>query len=288
MKNKDAVSLKRFRTEQDSAKTALYDFLYIDRKRISSLYAQLFPQGTLTSVKTTAQHSFSDDQTIGSDLKIIKGETKATSTGAEGIEHTFDASWAIPIEVLSRLNELLLVRSSLSGATLGTIALLNSFLRIIDYTAIKGMWEPIMTMAVGQDKPGLREIVDLLKSIPHTMHAHFLTDNGLLWASLDPESLLLPPADIVLKHGGTVGGSWKTLFILDAYPSLDSTLELRSWNAGQATDGVMNAIHELRKQIGRPFGWYGVTPLMVYREIPPYSAQENLDLAPPPSADASV
>jgi hypothetical protein len=52
------------------------------------------------------------------------------------MEHTFDASWAIPIEVLSRLNELLLVRSSLGGATLGTIALLNSFLRIIDYTAI--------------------------------------------------------------------------------------------------------------------------------------------------------
>jgi hypothetical protein len=142
------------------------------------------------------------------------------------------------------------------------------------------MWEPIMTMIVGQDKPGLREIVELLKSIPHTMHAHFLTDNGFLWASLEPENLLLPPADIVLKHGGTVGGSWKILFILDAYPSRDSTPELRSWDAGQATDGVMNAIHELRKQIGRPFEWYGVTPLMVYREIPPYSAQENLDLSP--------
>jgi len=53
-----------------------------------------------------------------------------------------------------------------------------------------------------------------------------------------------------------------------------------TWDAGQATDGVMLAIQELRKQIGRPFGWYGVTPLMIYRDIPPYSAQDSLDLKP--------
>jgi hypothetical protein len=167
-------------------------------------------------------------KSLGSDLKVIKGETKATDTGSEGIEHTFDASCAIPIEVLARLNEMRLVRSSLGGVPLGTIAQLDGFLRIIDYTAIKDMWEPIMTMVVGQDKPGLREIVELLKSIPHPMHAHFLTDYGLLWASLDPANLLLPPADIVLKHGGTVGGSWKILFILDAFPGRDNTPELRS------------------------------------------------------------
>ena len=110
------------------------------------------------------------------------------------------------------------------------------------------------------------------------MHAHFLTNDGRLWASLDPDNLLLPPAGIVLKHGGTVGGSWKVLFTVDAYPTLpsldDSAPELRSWDAGQAADGVMLAIHELRKQICRPFGWYGVTPLMIYRDIPPWSTQD--------------
>jgi hypothetical protein len=54
------------------------------------------------------------------------------------------------------------------------------------------------------------------------MHAHFLTNDGRLWASLDPDNLLLPPAGIVLKHGGTVGGSWKVLFTVDAYPTLPS------------------------------------------------------------------
>jgi len=137
-KNRDAVLLKPLQTAQESAETALYDFLYIDRERISSLYAQLFPQGTLTSVKTTAQHGFADDQSLGSDLKVIKGETKATDTGSEGIEHTFDTSWAIPIEVLARLSATRLVRSSLSRISLGTIAQLDSFLRIIELRRRKG------------------------------------------------------------------------------------------------------------------------------------------------------
>ncbi len=157
MKSRDAALLKPLPTGQDSAETALIDFLYIDRERISSLYAQLFPEGTFASIRTTAQHGFSDDLSLGSDLKVIRGETKATDTGSEGIEHTFDTSWAIPIEVLTRLGAMRLVRPSLSGATLGAIAQLDSFLRIIDYAAVTAMWKPIMTMIVGQDKPGLRE-----------------------------------------------------------------------------------------------------------------------------------
>jgi hypothetical protein len=31
----------------------IYDFLYVDRARVSALYAQLFPQGILTTVKTS-------------------------------------------------------------------------------------------------------------------------------------------------------------------------------------------------------------------------------------------
>ena len=84
---------------QESAE--IYDFLYVDRARVSALYAQFFPEGILTSVKTTKQSSFSDDQNIGSDVKIFKAEAKSTESGAEGIEHMFDATWSIPFEVLA-------------------------------------------------------------------------------------------------------------------------------------------------------------------------------------------
>jgi hypothetical protein len=275
-KSRDAESPKRLPMERDSVEAAVYDFLYVDRGRVSALYAQLFPQGTLTSVKTTAQSSYSDDQSIGSDLKVIKGDTKSTDSGAEGIEHIFDASWAIPVEVLARLTQRSLVRSSLRGANLGTIALLDGFIRIIDYTAVKDMWEPVMTMLVGEDKPGFKGVVGIMKNIPHTMHAHFLTECGYLWASLEPQNLMVPPADIVLKHGGSVSGTWKVLFLLDAYPEFGQVAPTaQSWSAGDATEGVLNALHILRSQIGRPFHWFGITPLLIYRQVSQNSQEDG-------------
>src|SRR5580693_9433675 len=77
MKRENAESPKISPAGPESAE--IYDFLYVDRARVSALYAQLFPQGTLTSVKTTALQSFSDDSNIGSDIKIIKAETSPRS-----------------------------------------------------------------------------------------------------------------------------------------------------------------------------------------------------------------
>jgi hypothetical protein len=50
----------------------------------------LFSQGILTSVTTTAQQSFSDEDNVGADVKIFKAETKTMEGGSEGIEHLFD------------------------------------------------------------------------------------------------------------------------------------------------------------------------------------------------------
>jgi hypothetical protein len=101
----------------------IYDFLYADRARISALYAQLFPQGTLTGVKTTAQENFSDEKDVGTDVKIIKAGAKTTSGGTEGIEHQFDPTWAIPLEVLAQLKTHSLIRDSVGGSGLGSIIL---------------------------------------------------------------------------------------------------------------------------------------------------------------------
>ncbi len=55
MKSKDGESRSLLPLEPDSAENGVLDFLYVDKARVSALYAQLFPQGTLTAVKTTSQ-----------------------------------------------------------------------------------------------------------------------------------------------------------------------------------------------------------------------------------------
>ncbi|HYL73277.1 MAG TPA: hypothetical protein VEU96_03680 [Bryobacteraceae bacterium] len=279
MKSKDDESTTQLPTVPDSAEDAVHDFLYVDRVRVSALYAQLFPQGTLTSVKTTSQTGFSDDKNVGSDLKIIKAESKYSTLGHEGIEHVFDASWAVPLEVLAVLKARSLVRRSLKDPVLGAVVLLDAHLRIIDYATMKDLWEPALNAFVGEEKAAeMKGLVSFIKGVPHTMHAHFLTSEALLWASLEPGSLTVPSADIVLKHGGLVSGSWKVLFVVDAFPVYGDPPEFHSWSAGQATEGVLNAINLLRTQIGRPHDWFGCTPLMIYRDIPPDSGQESLNL----------
>jgi hypothetical protein len=52
----------------------------------------------------------------------------------------FDASWAIPLEVLVGLQKRSLFRYSLANPQLGMVALLNGYLRIIDYISMKDLW----------------------------------------------------------------------------------------------------------------------------------------------------
>jgi hypothetical protein len=47
MKSESGGSPRQLQTGPESA--GIYDFLYVDRARISALYAQLFPQGVLTA-----------------------------------------------------------------------------------------------------------------------------------------------------------------------------------------------------------------------------------------------
>jgi hypothetical protein len=58
MKSESEKSHRQLPTAQELAE--IYDFIYVDKSRVSVLYAQLFPQGVITTVKTTAQQSFSD------------------------------------------------------------------------------------------------------------------------------------------------------------------------------------------------------------------------------------
>ena len=189
MKSASVESPKGLLTGPGSAE--IYDFLYVDRGRISALYAQLFPQGVLTGVKTTSQETFSDDRNVGTDLKIFKAEAKSIDGGSEGIEHMFDASWSIPFEVLDRLKSLSLVRESVKGAGLGSVVLTDCLLRIIDFSSMENLWEPGMKVFLALGQPGVQQqqlmpeivpsILEALKAAPRsTRHSRPFFDGGCL------------------------------------------------------------------------------------------------------------
>src|SRR5579871_1936329 len=216
MKSVGGESLKKSQTAPDSAE--IHDFLYVDRTRISALYAQLFPQGILTSVKTTSQNTFSDEEEIGTDIKVLKSEAKTTDTGSEGIEHLFDASWAVPLDVLAALQDRSLVRDTLKGAGLGSIILSECVLRVVDFASMDNLWEPAVKVfhankqdqSEGSPPPNAwPALIEAMKALPHAIHAHFLTKELPLWGSLQPQSLTIATSDLTLKYGGNISGIWK-------------------------------------------------------------------------------
>jgi len=276
MKKEGEGSPRALPTGQESAE--IYDFIYVDKSRVSVLYSQLFPQGLITNVRTISQQTFSDSQNLGSDVKVLKAEAASVEGGVEGIEQAFDPSWSVPLEVLARLKALSLVRSTLRGAHLGAIVLAEGFLRVIDYASMKDLWELAMKAATrarpkveGTAPESLEpsEVVALMKALPQSIHAHLITNDGFLWSSLRASDFVIPADDLMLKHGGVISGRWRVLYILDSWPDKGEAPDVSKWSGGELTNGVLAAMHGLRVTLGRPPGWFGVTPLMIFRIVNP-------------------
>jgi len=185
----------------------------------------------------------------------------------------FDATWVVPLEVLNQLSASGRVRRSFTGAHHGSIILLPGYLRLLDYAGLKDIWEPAAnlfsnnpSLPSGQSE-NARNAVGIVKGLPHTVHAHFLSRAGYSWSSLDSANLIIPAADITLKHGGEACGAWRMLCILDAFPDFNPDPSRMDWQAGEAALGVIQFMNAIRTQIGRPAAWYGVTPIMIFRSV---------------------
>jgi hypothetical protein len=154
--------------------------------------------------------------------------------------------------------------------------LAEGFLRVIDYAGMKDLWDPIMKMA-GRNLPkvknsqGLKpsEIVEIMKGGPAVDSCPVPNRRRLPVVVFAPCHLVIPADDLVLKHGGAISGRWKILYILDAYADEGKPPDVSGWSGGELTNGILSAMHGIRAAIGRPSGWFGITPLMIFRVVNP-------------------
>ena len=110
-------------------------------------------------------------------------------------------------------------------------------------------------------------LIEALQAVPQAVHAHFITREEYLWSSLQPENLIISTTDLTLKYGGTVSGEWQLLYVLDAWSDAGQAPDFAGWSAGQVIDSILTAMHGLRTMMGRPAGWMGITPLLIFRSI---------------------
>jgi hypothetical protein len=260
----------------------LFDFLYLDRDRIASYAAQIFDSGVLTAVKQVSSSNESSAGKAHGGLGRLAGY-EATNSEAinRSIERQFDAAWSTPLNVINELDRLGYIHHQLCDAGFGQLVLFSGRIQLLDMMLVKDLWEPVGRMEVAkmstatksqqaakkQAERQMRDMMDIVQRLPHTLQLKMFTDKEQLWATLKPEHMTINPTDFALKHGPMIPGEWKLICALDARPD-----QLDLDPARLHTDmevGILQMLIGLRTIFGRAVSDYGVTPIAIFRAVTP-------------------
>lgn len=119
----------------------------------------------------------------------------------------------------------------------------------------------------------------LIEMLPHTIQARLKTEAGeTVWCSLGEDGMVVSASDLTLKHGVAVSGRWTMVGVLDALPDPDTGEALAASgheavehsvdnNASPFGDLTGTLTPIIRGLLGRPNGAYGMTPLVIFRQI---------------------
>ncbi|MEE3625416.1 hypothetical protein UCD39_15685 [Nitrospirillum sp. BR 11752] len=285
----------------------VYDFMYHDARRVASFISQMEPGGHLLSMKQSSQEmlsksnrrlysgSFSSMFGLKADLEKISGGQSIAS-----FERVYDPLWGNAINFIKYLEGMKLIHESIHNANIGQFVSFSGILKILDLKMLKDAWgmpNVISQIIIGNTSSMTEQQIkenelasDIIKLFPLTLQAYMYEPGenfSASWMNLDPECMVVPADNIIMKYGVTVQGTWKVIGIKDAYvdtvESNDLTFDSirgRKWEdiASERHSTVIAIFAEIlssmaRKGLGRPKIYYGITPILIYREITPNMAE---------------
>ncbi|GAA5786146.1 hypothetical protein YWS52_24690 [Chitiniphilus shinanonensis] len=262
----------------------LFDFVYLDRDKLSSYSAQLFADGVLTGTKSSHQSTEHSGSKFDAGVKgLISAGGSDGESIAKSLERHFDASWTLPINVLNALDENGMIRRSLDNARIGNLVLIKGNVQFVDLRMIQEIWGPIMNLGSASDKKCITAaqrrhkaeedksttaLVQILSKLPHTLQMRLFGFGGQIWASLKHGNMVVNPDDFAFKHGSCIPGKWYCLGILDALPDNDEQPNIPN-GMSQIESAMLDMLEVLKDQFGRRSGDYGVSPIAIFRKVDP-------------------
>lgn len=219
------------------------------------------------------------------------------------ILRVYDPTWANAREFLDVVDDAGLIHRDVSSAALGQIVLCQGSLTVKNLQMLMSIWaspaaKKMMGDGLKQNAPkplpkshrndtrltalhaaaraeaealkdGMAFFMDIIPTLPHTVQATISGDDSV-WCSLMPEGLTFDPTDISLKFSDRIPGEWSAIGILDALPDEPPSAEIKKvdYLSGAAMAKLGDAITPMiRTFLGRPYEAYGITPLLVFREV---------------------
>lgn len=303
---KPTENLKKSDKEKEAKEgNSVFDFLYSDDIRISTLLSQFNNFGHLTNIthENSAQKGKHDTGAFeGSGSAIfakaqMRYEGANISSYAESSQRSYNPRWTNTLNFLAEIDSRAMLKHNIMEARIGDLILVNGPIAIKDLSTLEKIWglpafKQFAHLGVTEDisanrserrkstqknniqkeikKPSELDLFfDLVKILPHTTQITIDGDQKA-WGILKPESLISTPSDFVLKYGGRIPGQWAILGILDAEPeeliiggSAKETTNLQDLSSNFL--GILEPI--VRQLLGRPADSFGITPLVILREI---------------------
>ncbi|MFI8555051.1 hypothetical protein [Psychrobacter sp. NPDC077938] len=266
---------------------SLFDFFYLDNKKISSFYAQLNGNGSIESYKET--HGITDGKTMEATVgvpTVTGGRLGSSEQAQSGGERFYNAIDTMPREMINKLDELGFVSKVLCESNLGRLVLLKGKLGIVDVNMLSAIVEPALnfysrelrTSDRQEDKKQAKnlekikkDLIDFIRNVPFAIQSRFIVESDEsveeVWMTLNRDELSTPTHDINFKHGEFMAGEWYLLGILDALPNDDVVYEGK--NDSELQDMIKIFVNELKNLAGRPKSSFGITPIAIFRNIQP-------------------
>lgn len=193
----------------------------------------------------------------------------------------------------ARIGQFVLIRGSLMLLDMGAMKAAWD-IPAVKKAVLNGMNNPANTTNAGQSgvSPSNRKqrraaqqqtaldntelLFAMLKLMPHPIQARLLSSEADVWCCLNDDAIVGRASDLMLKHGVLIAGEWSMVGVLDAFPfDPDATTDngqpivemLAAVTGTQVGQLVANLAPLARSLLGRPPGSFGVTPLLIFREI---------------------
>ncbi|WP_447879925.1 DUF6414 family protein [Serratia fonticola] len=272
--------------DQDLRNTdSLYDYLYIDKDRVSSLTAQLFSTGVITSVKQSSQESDSDTKEVNIKIPLLGGRLSAGEAVSRTQERLFDSSWSLPLNLLDKLSEEGRIKKDISSAKLGDLVILTGMMKLFDakmvhqfmpafkrlkLAEVKSATSSVIKNQLKEEVKNLENAEEMVKFLPISTQIDFADSQGnLIWMSVDPNNLTIGNGDLALKYGPFMPGEWHVIGFIDAYPDgrLDNPDAPYPTSYSDLKNGFDSMLVIIKTLMGRGEKYYGMTPLMIFRTV---------------------
>jgi hypothetical protein len=206
---------------------------------------------------------------------------------------TYDPLWANALALLDHLQQRAMLTSNVHVANVGQFVLATGPLKVLNVKLLESIWgtsaasqmNALNTAALSaQEQVNNLLGLEIIQRMPHMIQAQLLAQQepaSLSWMALDEDNLIVPASTLMMKYGPWIGGDWSVLAIKDAEldngPVIDAELGgLMGGDWEAAADARSSTPFALlaemiapiaRRMMGRPAGFYGLTPVLIFREV---------------------